>query len=64
MMGWDIWRPYQRPEWSGWKVAQNRNGYVYLLCNRRKRSITFQSYESARKRADRMNQTAVKDATK
>lgn len=49
----NLWFPYA--SMSGYRVAQNRNGILYFVCDRRRRPITFRSFGSAQRRASEKN---------
>jgi len=47
--------PRRAPCGSGYRVCRNRDGYLYEVCDKRRRPITFRTFEGAKRRADARN---------
>ena len=51
--------PRLSPCGSGYRVSINRGGYLYDVCDKRRRPITFRTFEGAKRRADARNEAVA-----
>ena len=47
--------PFRGSNDAAYRVAYDRKGRLYVICDKLKRPISFRSYEGAKRRADERN---------